>query len=324
MKTLFQRPDRLHYPLYVVTTVFNSPRFRSRLKLYEDFALHVERHGGKLVTVEVAFGDRDFAITEPNRLEHVQLRTSHEIWHKEKAMNLGVQRLAAIDRDWFAVATVDADVQFVRPDWTNECLHKLQHHPVVQMWKTAHDLDSKHQIQRKWESFAWHVERGLPLDHGDYYYGDGKLTFPHPGFAWAWRRDAWDDLGGVVDWAVLGSGDQYMAHALVGQVRRVLNPKFSARYRDYSLEWEVRAEKYIRRNVGVMDGSILHFWHGPKAARRYRSRSQILVANQFDPFLDLKPDWQGLYQLVDRGTARSRRLRDQIRAYFHERNEDAS
>ena len=323
MKSLFQRPDRLHYPLYVVTTVFNSPRFRSRLKLYQDFALHVERHGGKLITVEVAFGDRDFAVTEPGRLDHVQLRTKHEIWHKERCMNLGVERLAAIDHNWFAVATIDADVQFVRPDWTNETLHRLQHFPVIQMWRTAHDLDAKHQITQKWESFAWHVERGLPMGDGSYYYGE-RPSFPHPGFAWAWRRDAWDNVGGMIDWAVLGSGDQYMAHALIGNAERVLDKKFSERYRGYTLEWQARAEKYIRRNVGCMEGSILHFWHGPKVDRRYRTRSQILVRNQFDPFLDLKRDWQGLDQLVDRGDARSRRLRDEIRTYFHERNEDAA
>src|SRR3954466_3874591 len=113
-KTLFGRPDRLADPLYVVTPVFNACRFRSRWKLYEDFVRMVEHSGAILYTVEVAFGDRDFVVTQPDNPRHLQLRTWHEIWLKEHSINLLVERLP---RDWKYCAWVDADVFFSRYDW---------------------------------------------------------------------------------------------------------------------------------------------------------------------------------------------------------------
>src|SRR5213594_4290745 len=102
--TLFQRPDKLLDPLYVVTTVFNSQRFRSRWRLFEDFIERVLHSGSKLIVVEVAFGKRKFVfptgdecgpLTIPlsEDFQILQLRTSHELWLKENAINLGVQRL---------------------------------------------------------------------------------------------------------------------------------------------------------------------------------------------------------------------------------------
>lgn len=50
---MFGCPDRISAPLYVVTPVFNSRRFRSRWGLYETFARHVEDAGALLYTIEL-------------------------------------------------------------------------------------------------------------------------------------------------------------------------------------------------------------------------------------------------------------------------------
>jgi hypothetical protein len=44
-----------------------------------------------------------------------------------------------------------------------------------------------------------------------------------------------------------------------------------------------------------------------------------LLKNNFDPELDLKRDWQGLYILTHKGE----RMRNDIREYFRQRNEDS-
>jgi hypothetical protein len=62
----------------------------------------------------------------------------------------------------------------------------------------------------------------------------------------------------------------------------------------------------------------MHYYHGAKVNRRYFDRWGILVRNNFDPLLDLKKDWQGLWQLTDR----NHKLRDDLRAYFATRDED--
>jgi glycosyltransferase involved in cell wall biosynthesis len=322
MNSLFQRPDIITEPLHVITTVFNSPRYRSRWKLYEDFEKRVLEAGAKLTTVEVAFGDR-FGAIQPADNNLVLLRTSHELWHKERALNIGVSRLPA---DWKYVAWIDADISFIRDDWANEAVHMLQHYPVIQMWRTATDLNADHEPMAQYQSFAWVNERGFPTkitsgSGGSYYFPSASTAtpYPHPGYAWAMRRDAWEQLGGLIDVSVLGAADWHMAHALLGQVEWTLSPGYTNGYKKVLREWQARAEKYIQRNLGSMKGGVVHYWHGHKAERRYMARPEVLIRNRFDPHLDLKPDWQGLYQLTDRNP----RLRDDLRRYFHERNEDA-
>ncbi len=81
-----------------------------------------------------------------------------------------------------------------------------------------------------------------------------------------------------------------------------------------------RAERYIQRNIGYVQGLLLHYFHGSKKDRGYIGREEILWKNRFDPASDIKRDWQGLLQLTDQKS----RLRDHLRTYFRSRNEDAT
>lgn len=332
--------ERWHPKLHVLTCVFNSPRFRSRFDLYEQFKKHIlgtgdhadhheysGSHDVPLWTAELAFMRRSWAVTQADDPYDLRLRTGAELWHKERVFNLLAQRLP---EDWQYVAIVDADTHFTRHDWAEETIHQLQHHPVIQMWGEAHDLDPKGYVFQRHISFAksYHdgVERGADYQRNGVYGGGKpkpKVSFWHPGFAWAFRRDAWNQLGGLIDTAVLGSADNHMAKALIGDAESSYNPAVTDGYKRPILRWQGRAEKYIRRNIGFVDGTILHYWHGSKIRRRYWDRWRILVDTAFDPAEDLKADWQGLWQLEDHGDARSIQLRDRLRKYFFERNEDS-
>jgi hypothetical protein len=325
MDTLFRRPDRIEEPLYVLTTVFNSARWRTRWKLYEDFARMVARiPRARLYTVEVAFGQRAFALRPEVAQSRegdllLQLRTCCELWHKERALNLLAQRLPHHAK---YLATIDADMDFVRDDWADETIHQLQHYHVVQMYSEWMSLSADDESLGVGHSFMdmW-LRGGLTKEWADYYdYAYYGKHFPGaPGGAVAYRREAWDALGGLIDWTILGSGDSYMANALVGRVQQVLSKRFHVRYRELILEWQARAERSIKRNVGVVKGLMLHHWHGSHSTRGYEKRNDILIMHQYNPDLDIKPDVQGLYQL----TGRSIPLRDAVRKYFHQRNEDA-
>jgi hypothetical protein len=322
----FARQDKLKEPLYVVTPVFNAARWRSRWKLYADFKKMVAEAGAILYTVEVAFGDREFVVTSPDDPHNLQLRTFHELWLKEPAINLVVQRLP---RDWTKVAWVDADCHFARYDWADETKHLLEHYPVIQMWSQLHDLDASHELIGSNISFADYWLKNGPYPQTktqcDYPYPyHAKQRYPGaPGLAWAMRREAWDQLGGLIDYCILGAGDWYMAHALTGQLDRVIRPD-QMRLGEKMKEWENRArnslwqERPIMGNLGVMPGICWHYFHGFKSNRLYGSREKILSRNDFDPDLDLKRDWQGLYQL----TNRKQQLRRDLQWYTKIRNED--
>ena len=330
--TLFQRPDKIEKPLYVLTTVFNSVRFRSRWKIYEAFARSCEDTGAILYTCEVAFGEREFAVTKADNPRHLQLRTAHELFYKENTQNLLAQRLPI---DFSYVACVDADIAFMRRDWADETIHQLQHFPVVQMFSQIHNLDSNHELMSGGQSFAttWKKQElqkfekmmdprrfGYPYP----YLGPGVKYPGPPGGAFAYRREAWDGLGGLLDCCILGSGDLYMAFGLIGLADKLPWKRFHPAYPQKITSWMERAkttqwqERPLVGNVGVVPGLAMHYWHGAWQGRQYNTRNNILIRNQFNPLVDLKRDWQGLYQL----TSHNPQLRRDIQKYFSDRNED--
>jgi len=295
--------------LHVLTVISNPVRFQSRYQLFREFEERMRQQGVRLHVAEAAFGAREHMITRADHPDHLQLRTRHELWHKENMLNLLLARLPA---DWEYCAWIDADVAFARPDWAHETLQQLQHHSVVQMFSQAHDLGPDYEAFDRRRSFASSYLAGASASKS---YGDW-----HPGYAWAWRRDALDAVGGFIDWAPLGSADYHMAHALVGNLQRSMQAKFPGAYAESLRAWERRAA-VLRKNVGVVQGTLYHFWHGKKKDRQYVSRESVIVNNQFDPAKHLIRDTQGLYQLAPDVPID---LRDGIRRYFRARNEDSN
>ncbi len=226
-------------------------------------------------------------------------------------INLGLARLP---RDFEYVAWIDADVEFLRPDWAEETVHQLQHYMFVQMFQTAVDLGPDRQVLSVHNGFVYSYLMGLPWQNG--------YTNWHSGFAWAARREAIDAVGSLIDFAILGSADRYMASAMVGRVEVSLQKGLHPNYKALCVQWQEQCERFIQRDVGFVPGSIVHDFHGKKANRQYGTRPKILIGNQFDPITDLKRDNQGLWQLVVQ-SPRQIKLRDDIRTYFRARNEDS-
>lgn len=128
-------------------------------------------------------------------------------------------------------------------------------------------------------------------------------------------------MGGLIDFAILGSGDRHMATSMIGRVDLSLPPSLE-RHQRYCRKlriWQERALRHIRYDIGFVPGTILHSWHGKKAGRNYVGRWDVLARNRFDPDVHLKRDWQGLWQLTDF----SPQLRNDIRRYFRQRREDS-
>ena len=128
---------------YVITCISNTARYKSRYELYRKFEAMVKSAGVKMITVEMALGERAFEITERDNLMHLQLRSIDEMFHKENMLNLGIQYLMQLDPQAREVAWIDADVfpMMLPIDWFSETWHQLQVHEVVQMFEYAQDLD---------------------------------------------------------------------------------------------------------------------------------------------------------------------------------------
>ena len=318
MNTLFQRPDRINNSLFVVSPIFNPVRYKTRWKLYEDFAKRVTEAGAILYTAEAAFGERDFVVTNPSNPNHVQLRCNNELWLKENMINIGISRLP-LDAKY--IAWIDADVQFVRDDWVDETLHQLQHYPIIQMFSESQDLSPDYQTLRTFKSYAWCYKNDIPQDAANAYHLQqlARQHYWHPGYAWAIRKETLNAIGGLIDWAILGGADLFMAKAISGHLDEKRMPASLGQAGVKWLRiWQERVDTVIKRNLGYMDGLLLHHWHGKKINRAYKDRGQVLVDANFNPEVDLYKDSQGLWQLNPSNI----KLRDGIRTYFRQRNED--
>lgn len=303
--------------LHVVTVISNPVRYKSRYKLYEAFAKHMAEHPEvHLVTVEHAFGDRHHEVTDADNPDHVQVRGNHELWMKENLINIGVRELP---RDWKYMAWIDADVEFYNKDWAQETLHQLQHHQVLQLFETAVDLGPRNNVVQLHHGFCSQHRKGAPRVLNAGKYGGGQKVFWHPGFAWACRREFYENVDGLLDFGVLGAGDHHMSLGLIGAAKESMPSGLNSNYVKAVLEWEKKAQRAAQGNIGFVEGSILHHWHGPKAKRYYIERWDVLKKHQFDPEADIRYDSQGLIELAGNKPG----LRDDIRAYFRARDEDS-
>jgi len=265
---------------------------------------------------EAAFGDRPWEYAKVGdqglKTHHLQLRTKDELWVKEDLINQTVRRLP---HDWEYVAWVDADVQFLNPDWAQETIQQLQHFDVVQMFEHSVDLDPNGMPScRQFVGFPASRIKGIAAPTRDYYTGKGYF---HPGYCWACTRKAWDTFGGLLDINIVGGADHQMAHALFGTVEGTIPEGSTASYRKQVLQWQARALQ-LKHNVGFVPGTIVHYWHGRKVKRGYWDRWRILSDSKYDPVTDLQRNSYGLWQL----SGNKPKLRDALRAYFRARHED--
>ena len=300
--------------LHVVLVYSNPERSQARIDTFRKCEAHLRGSGATIWKIEAAFGERAFEVTEAADPHSVQLRCDHETWLKEAMQRVLVSRLP---KDARYIATIDADLHFVRKDWAAETLHQLQHFDVVQMFRDCIDLGPNQEVIQTHKSFMSCFEDGLPFRPTSKY-GDPQGPFWHPGYAWAWTREAWDKLGGPIDRALMGAADHHMALALIGKAELSMPGGMHPNYIHMVMSWQERALRQIRMNVGYVDGTILHDFHGWKEDRGYESRWSILQRHAYDPYSDVWMDANGLPQLTD---AKPEFMRAS-RKYFRSRNED--
>lgn len=297
--------------LYVLVPMSNPMRYASRPHLMRPFLERMKRHGVSLRFIEASFGERPHEVADPSNPEHILVRCDHPLWIKEALLNRAVLSLPPEAK---YVAWIDGDIDFVNADWAVEAIHQLQHYPVVQLFSHAVDLGPNGETMSTHKSFGYlYTEQGQTPDKKPPAYEN-----MHPGYGWAWRVEAWNAVGGMIDSAICGAGDQHMAHGLVGKAALSVPQGVHPNYRKMVVDWGERAWNTIQGDVGYVSGTIHHYFHGQKKDRGYWDRWKIIRDHQFDPQVDLIWDRQGLPQLRPGRVA----LKRAMEAYFRSRNED--
>lgn len=304
--------------LYVITPIFNPARWKSRVALYKKFARYMEYCGAVLITVEVAWDGRPFEVTVPHNKNHIQLRTDSFLWHKERAINIGIEYLRSHYPEAKKVAWIDADVQFSNTNWVEDTLFSLDHYDVVQMYSQGINLNPKDEMMWKADSvFCNYVNnRGFHQCPPKQvrYLGGG-----HPGLAWAAKLSVLEKLGGLLDICSAGSADTHMANSLMGDWSLYTSAHYSQGYLDALKSWGEKCDQFVRKNIGYINGICLHHWHGKSNDRGYEKRLDILAFHQYNPSTDIEIADNGLYKWAGNKIE----LEQDIRMSLSSRNEDS-
>jgi hypothetical protein len=309
--------------LHVVAPYNNPVGWSSRLanfRRFEDAMLATPCVS--LTTAELAYGNRPFVLGPRRGIRRLQLRCRDVLWHKENLINIAMQAVRHAPEGYDYGAYVDGDLLFFDPSWAERTIAALQVFDLVQVSEDLIFLGPHGQFAGRGVSFmhCWRHARHRHRCGKWYNPGNPPCLERHgyPGGAWAWRREAFDAMGGLLDICILGAGDISMALGLTG-LPDLQNRDYTEAYRAAIADWGERARAAIGLNLGSVPGIVFHLWHGKTEDRGYSTRGQILVRNRFDPRCDLVRDHRGLAGFAGNKPY----LRADVAAYFAERNEDS-
>ena len=270
--------------LYAVTSYFNSARYQTKLNNYRLFR---NRLTVPLITVELSF-DGEFELTATDADVMVQLHGGAVLWQKERLLNVALQHLPT---DCSAVAWIDNDVLFANDSWAEQAQQKLKQYPMVQLFSQSVDLspgktdilaEPEYGLIARIES----TDIGALERQSKYSWGHPRREVM-PGLAWCIRRDVIDQHG-FYDAMIMGAADRMLLHAAYGEISQIPStvPMTESHFAHY-LEWAQPFYNTVQGNVGYIDHTAYHLWHGEIPNRQYWDRHDAVVKMAFDPATDI-------------------------------------
>jgi hypothetical protein len=313
--------DPIESKLHVIIVVSNPCLYARRYILAREFMkrMAMDENDVILYVVEFAYGDQKFIITDSKCPRHLQIRTKIPIWHKENMINVGVKKL--LPSEWRAFAWIDADVEFESTTWATDALKLLNgSKDIIQLFSHAVDMDKHKKAMTNFASFGYQYCKGKK-------YGNKGLEYWHPGYAWACTRKAYEKMGGIYEYGILGSSDNIMALSLIGNGLKALDDKSTDGYKQTVADFQNKVKNF---RLGYVPGVIRHHFHGSKKNRKYTERWQILVKHLYDPLEHLEFDNENNKENIKKNGCKvlaptekcPKELIDDIYKYFEERNED--
>jgi hypothetical protein len=293
--------------LYVILPYFNYCGFNRRRELFIEFVNQISSERNIRIVVSEIVGPTPLGKLR-GVWKHIKVQSDSRLWIKENLINLAVTHLP---RDWKYMSWIDADITFINQYWVEDTIQALTEYDVVQMWRSAVNLGPFGEVLKVDKSYGY-----MYKGSGTKWLPNDKYGFWHPGYAWACNRLAYDRMGGLIDWAILGSADRHMAMALTKNVLSSCPGNINQNYKTMLEEYQARV---ARLKLGWVAGTIIHSWHGSMENRKYKERWDILTKNNFDPFVDIGMTDKEVIELSKEGA----RLQPFLDEYFLGRKEDS-
>ena len=296
-----------------ITTFFNPAKYQSLLKNYAIFAANLEKQNVNLLTIELSF-DGTYQIPEHKNVH--RLKSNSIMWQKERLINYGLSVLPD-NCDYFA--WLDCDLLFSDPNWVEIAIDKFKKSDILQLFKRVFYMPRGHT--------TWSGEKEIMLQgviwqniiHKNWLQRrkDKDLPFSAPGFAWAAKRSIFEDIGGIYDRNIIGSGDTFLVDCLLDSWEiHGYSQKFTPGMKRDMSEW---CAKFKSQDIDYdyLPIEIYHLWHGTLKNRRYMDRHDIILENNFDPNVDII-----LNDNVFEWNSHKDSMHEAIKQYFFDRKED--
>ena len=239
------------------------------------------------------------------------VRSNTYLFYKEQLLN----RLEPlVPAQYTKLVMLDGDILFDTPDWLDHISSALERYDIVQPFSQA----------------CWLNPENTIIANKKYGYGyalSKRLRFPpseihsyHSGFAWAFRREVFKQLGGYYDRAIVGGGDiMFVCTFLPREFITWHQTEMHIPPMIFEGAWEAYRERAERLNprIGYLEIKALHLFHGLSLNRQYRTRYKNilhLLQGSWDETVELNRD--GLYEFKDAAK------KGMLLEYFKARKED--
>jgi hypothetical protein len=304
--------------LWAITCYFNPVGYQRRLQNYNTFRRNLNV---PLVTVELAYRD-GFELPADAADVLIRLRGGHVLWQKERLLNLALEALPA---NCNAVAWLDCDIVFEDDDWADRASRALDRYPMLQPFERVYEPSAE----------GWDGARRIAVDARPGYsvahlLARGEVTPEFlrgiirvnqrgtAGLAWVARREVLD-RDGFYDACVMGSGNRAMLGGALGKPADAIHfLRMGPRWAEHYLAWAERHAERVGADIGCVEGSLIHLWHGDLEHRRYQDRHCDFSAYGYDPSTDVTLDDSGCW----RWNSEKREMHAFVAQYFRERRED--
>jgi hypothetical protein len=231
------------------------------------------------------------------------------MFYKENLLNWLMPKVPPQYTKFF---TMDCDLVFEKETWYDDVSVLLDTHDVVQPFHNAFWLGSDlSSIINTKTSFVSNKTTNIE-----------SLSFIHPGFAWAFKRD-YIEPRGVYDYNILGIGDCIIGSSVIR--KNILDNSWKTNSPYWMLDKYKEYYELFENNISTFyDQSVYHLWHGALKNRRYNNRYQefkrTYVENavvEMDELFSVNAD--GLYEF---NIAIRDKMNEVIFKYFESRDED--
>jgi hypothetical protein len=221
------------------------------------------------------------------------------------------------------VAWLDCDIMFRKPGWSIDAVRELETHEIAQLFSRCVYLGPDTTGEDAATSLV-HLDRQLRNEDDLRQLWEARAPRGRTrlaGLAWAGRRELLERHG-FYDACVFGAGDRAVACAAFGRHRTARQAWLrTPEQRRHYHAWADGFASDVAQRVGLVEGELLHLWHGTLEDRQHRVRHEAAEAHAFDPDADIAADPEtGLWRWATPKDA----LHRAVAEFFRRRREDGT